>query len=336
MSLYRIATPGQVSKGKVRSRFSPRYLVFLTVLAVTALTVLPTYLIFRKHSGDKLKPTTASLPSDSTDQTLFSSGGLSLPTPHITESHGPVYPYSVIPGGVYSTQELKQARSQDVVVAAHFSDFALHKAKIVQSKADNAVYVSYRIHNDIFWTKRKLRLAQGEMLITDGVSYARTRCGNRISETPRAKTSPHEPSVEVLETPSTPGRGIPREAVPTPISIAPELELINFASPLPSPPGAGPEGGILNPPPPASEGGFGLPPIPPILLQNSAGQLPPPPGGGSGGGVILTPPPPLPENGGKTPLPPGPPVPEPGTLMLFSSGLAGAYLCLRRRSKHRG
>jgi hypothetical protein len=71
----------------------------------------------------------------------------------------------------------------------------------MELKSVKLAFVSYRIGNEVFWTRKKLRLAKGEKLITDGVNFARTRCGNRISETPHPETSPAEPSSEELDTP---------------------------------------------------------------------------------------------------------------------------------------
>src|SRR5512135_2930133 len=42
----------------------------------------------------------------------------------------PVYPFSVISGGVQSVEELRVAMRFDPVVAAHFSDFDLSRARV--------------------------------------------------------------------------------------------------------------------------------------------------------------------------------------------------------------
>ena len=68
---------------------------------------------------------------------------------------------------------------KDSVVAAHFSDFSGSRSRIVELKADKAAYVSYRINDKVYWTKKKVRLEKGEKLMTDGVNYARARCGNQ-------------------------------------------------------------------------------------------------------------------------------------------------------------
>ena len=87
------------------------------------------------------------------------------------------------------------------MVRRHFADFVVSQFRIMRLPAPEEVYVSYRVVNDVFWTRKKIRLAKGEPLMTDGVHYARVHCGNRVSEVPQPKTSPIEPTVAELETP---------------------------------------------------------------------------------------------------------------------------------------
>ena len=201
-----------------------------------------------------------------------------------------VYPYSVIRGGVRNVHELKEAIARDRVVAAHYSKFNLARAQITELHSDKLAHVSYRIHDEFFWTKKKLKLSKGEKLITDGTRLARARCGNLVSEKPPdppAKTSPLEPREEVFDQPTL-----------VPIS-GPRVNLTSSSEQNGSPQaGAVPPGG-------GGSGGGVL--IPPIIII--------PPGGGS-----------PPGGGGGTPIRP---VPEPSSLLLISSGLV-AYLVLRR------
>lgn len=94
-----------------------------------------------------------------------------------------VYPYSVVPGGVKSVEELKHAIASDPVVSAHYATFDLLSARMIRLDRDRSMHVSYRLGAHVYWTKRELKLDKGETLITDGVHTARTRCGNLISET---------------------------------------------------------------------------------------------------------------------------------------------------------
>ena len=65
----------------------------------------------------------------------------------------PVYPYSVVPGGVKDAHELKWAAEHDPVVASHYAGFDYDHARIVQLVLARTVYVSYRIGNKIYWTR---------------------------------------------------------------------------------------------------------------------------------------------------------------------------------------
>jgi hypothetical protein len=118
------------------------------------------------------------------------------------ESSPRIYPYSVVTGGVHSVQELRSAIRRDPVVARHYSNFKLDRAKVVEAKADRNFHVSYRMDDEIFWTKKRLKVAKGERLITDGANFTRTRCANVLSEVPQGKTSLNEPAPEVLDSPT--------------------------------------------------------------------------------------------------------------------------------------
>jgi len=111
----------------------------------------------------------------------------------------PLFPFSVIPGGVRTADELKNAVANDRVVAEHYAGFNLEKTHTEISQSARMVYVSYRMGNSVFWTKHQLRIPEGELLITDGKHEARTRCGNQLSETPVTPVSPEEPPVEAME-----------------------------------------------------------------------------------------------------------------------------------------
>ncbi len=95
----------------------------------------------------------------------------------------PVYRHSIVPGGVYSAEEVQAAIVRDPIVAAHYEK--LDSAKVVETVLDKprAVYVSYRIGHRTRWTARKVVLPAGERLLTDGTTVVRARCGNLVSET---------------------------------------------------------------------------------------------------------------------------------------------------------
>jgi hypothetical protein len=118
----------------------------------------------------------------------------------VVREQRPVYPYSVLAGGAYTASELRAKLKSDEVAARHYQAFQLTALKIVKSHFTSPVYVSYRKGNQIYWTRKPVRLTPDEALLTDGLLYARARCGNRISETaqePVAETDPPAYSFDV-------------------------------------------------------------------------------------------------------------------------------------------
>ncbi len=91
----------------------------------------------------------------------------------------------------------------------------------------------------MFWTKTRRTIPAGEAVLTDGVQWARARCGNRISDTGGA-TSVTEPPAEAMETPID----IPLTLVP--VAFAAQLGGYVPVQERPSPP----PGMILLPPDP--------------------------------------------------------------------------------------
>ena len=111
-----------------------------------------------------------------------------------------IYPYSVIPGGVGSAMELRNALGSDSVAAAHYAGFRLDRTRVEHLDGPKKVFVSYRIKDKVYWTRNRLSLPKGEAILTDGTSSARTRCGNRLSETPQLPVNAEsEPAPSVLE-----------------------------------------------------------------------------------------------------------------------------------------
>jgi hypothetical protein len=216
------------------------------------------------------------------------------------EFRRPVYPYSVVDGGVHSVQELRLAIWRDPVVAKHYSNFKLDRARVIEAQADRDVHVSYRIGEEIFWTKKRLKVTKGERLITDGTNFTRTRCANVLSEVPQGKTSLDEPAPEVLDAPLNP-LSDPTPFMPPVIVGGGPLNPSSDPSPV-MPPVVN-AGGPLNPP---SD-------LTPFMLPFVIGGGPLEPAGGSGDG-----------NGdgggeGNSPVP----VPEPASMLLLGSGLLG-------------
>jgi hypothetical protein len=105
----------------------------------------------------------------------------------------PVFRYSVVPGGVFTADEVETAMAQDGIVAAHYSGLNPLALRVEKVTEDRAVYMSYRIGDDVLWTKRKVHLKHGETMLTDGTNLIRARCGNRIALAPMEPTAEDEP-----------------------------------------------------------------------------------------------------------------------------------------------
>ena len=127
------------------------------------------------------------------------------PSPAVSEANptdsrfGPLkgsrtlFPYSVIPGGVQNAQELRNALEHDPIAAAHYAGFDVSQTHVVRLASDQRMYVSYRLNNQIYWTRKTLKLLKGETVITDGKNVARTRCGNRLSATAQSPVAAKQP-----------------------------------------------------------------------------------------------------------------------------------------------
>jgi hypothetical protein len=151
-----------------------------------------------------------------------------------------VYPYSVIPGGVRTAEALRRMVVADRAVARHFAQFDYSKARLLRLTEAREVYVSYRIRDTIFWTRKTIRLQPGELLLTDGNITARAKCGNQVSETAKPDVSNEEPEEDVLDQPvalEPMGPSVPihpvlhAPALPAGVPIAPTLFAGGFSFP---------------------------------------------------------------------------------------------------------
>lgn len=154
----------------------------------------------------------------------YSFAEYSVPVRKSAYSRRVIYPYSVIPGGVRNAGDLVREVNRDPVVAAHYADFKTADARTVRVQDAKLVYVSYRVDNKVFWTAQKVKLPQGEQLLTDGQNLVRARCGNRVSAQPQQPTSQEEPAPEILDTPIIPVDTFPMVADTVP--AVGSLELI--------------------------------------------------------------------------------------------------------------
>jgi hypothetical protein len=123
-----------------------------------------------------------------------------------------IYPYSIIPGGVSDRSELLHRIKSDRVIATHYASFDINKVRAVTVTRPRAVYVSYRKGDKVYWTAKKLMLAEGETLLSDGSSDIRTRCGNRISDVPQLPVEAKGPTPEELDSSVEVAQDVPEEA----------------------------------------------------------------------------------------------------------------------------
>ena len=231
-----------------------------------------------------------------------------------------VYEYSLIPGGVENASAFRVFRATDKVLLQHFRNIGDELVSTTLSK-DKRMYTSYRVRDSIYWTKNRVLVHAGEALLTDGRSLVRSRCGNRLSD------SPHTP-VQAVQPPAITTDGFTVEvAMETPPPLIPEIE-------APFVPGA-PD---LTAPTPV-EG-----PYVPVLPVESGDEIPPipvplPPD--SGRDILLPTPLPapitVPTAAHKSVVVPLIPTPEPDTWrltligMFFFAGLSLRSFVRRRR-----
>jgi PEP-CTERM motif len=198
-----------------------------------------------------------------------------------------VYPYSVVPGGVKNTDDLRYAALRDYVVRRHYARFDFSHAKLVRATEPREVYLSYRIRDTVYWTHRRIRLHVGELLLTDGKITARARCGNQISDSAKPEVSNEEPEEDVLDQPVAEIMSAPS------LTIRPLLASLDLPTGQPAPPRL-------------FAASFIFPYVP-------AGA-PIPSGNCRPGDEKI--------NGRCHPKPHGPVVPEPSTFVLAGTGLA--------------
>jgi hypothetical protein len=228
-----------------------------------------------------------------------------LQTPSASER--PIYPYSVVPGGVRSPAELKAVTEHDSAVREHYSRFDFRKARVVTVHEPRLVYLSYRIGDKIFWTSKKVSLHKGEQLITDGTITARARCGNRVASLPQKYSFAGEPSAAMFDQPT----GGSSTEIPFPRDFHSALQS------RPSSPGWGPA--AL---PPGSTGAGALSPLGGGYLPIGSPIVPVTTCGKTGNGTCGSAP-------GPGPVPPTAPVPEPGSAELICAEILAAIVAWR-------
>jgi hypothetical protein len=247
--------------------------------------------------------------SDSASGPDIASSGVDVAAVAAGSFSRPVYQHSIVPGGVFSREELIDAITRDDVVSAHYSPMSVDAVQTTTVSEPRRVYMSYRIGDDVYWTKSPLPLRTGEQTLTDGAVEIRARCGNRISATPMTPTLDREPDAVEFDRliGDTPGSEASNPPVidPTPLMAGGPTPVVP-SLPIDTQPGITPplRPGWID----TSDGGF-VPPGPGPFTPS--GTLPP--GTTFGPGPTVRPPlfPPGVGGPGDPPLPPGEVFPPP-------------------------
>ena len=150
-----------------------------------------------------------------------------------------VYPYSVVPGGVDTSEDVRNAASADTVTAAHYRGIDAATLKPAVLDRDMRAYVSYRKQGAVYWTRNTVLLSKGEKVLTNGRDCIRGRCGNRVSLTPQKPVigdATREPSSAVFGTPQTSRGTVLDESMPSlPVAglqLQPPIEFPRLAPPV--------------------------------------------------------------------------------------------------------
>jgi hypothetical protein len=108
-----------------------------------------------------------------------------------------VYPFSIVPGGVASREDIARIVAADTVVSEHYASFNVKNASAVLVGKPRWAHVSYRKDDKVYWTSKKVLLSPGETVLTDGAHEIRGRCGNRISDAAMLPVLENEPDLDV-------------------------------------------------------------------------------------------------------------------------------------------
>jgi hypothetical protein len=136
----------------------------------------------------------------------------------------PVYPFSVVPGGVFDSRDLADSMKHDPVARQHYEGIQPDRLWPTTAHEAMQVYVSYRKGDKVYWTDHQVKIAAGELLLTDGTNLVRGRCGNRIafrrpSPLPKSVTPPEGPPPDIVFETALPGLVPPTITGPLPPAV---------------------------------------------------------------------------------------------------------------------
>jgi hypothetical protein len=144
------------------------------------------------------EPGTAA-PAGKTAATPLVKVALNSSAPSATPATRRIYPYSIVPGGVATREDIVARVKADGVVAQHYATFDIKKARAITNDKARPVHVSYRKGDKVYWTAKTVMLTPGETLLTDGSNEIRGRCGNRISTKAMLPVAMNEPTAAELD-----------------------------------------------------------------------------------------------------------------------------------------
>lgn len=127
------------------------------------------------------------------------------------QSNRPIYPFSLVPGGVRDGDEIAAVRATDAVLRSHYSEVGPRLIRETMAR-DEWLYTSYRVGASVYWTKHAVRVRAGEAVLSDGVHMIRARCGNRLSAVPNKPTRLVDPPSVLEDTPAVASEQKPPEA----------------------------------------------------------------------------------------------------------------------------
>jgi hypothetical protein len=187
--MLQINVLGQKAARKSRRVRKQRIVPVTGVLAVLGLTTALAILAPHSHH-----PARGSQAVAEPNPSIREEGARESASSRAAAALRPVYRHSVVPGGVEDADELRRAMERDPVVRRHYEQVRLSKIEETIVPQAKWAYVSYRIGEQVYWTRRPVLLHKGEKLLTDGRSVVRARCGNQVSFAPRLPVAKADPT----------------------------------------------------------------------------------------------------------------------------------------------